>query len=345
MKLVILGGGFCGAMIAKKLDKRQDVDVILIDKKSYYEYAPSINKLVSDHEYLEKITIPFEKIVKQGRLVVDQLTNLTDQSVETRNEKITYDYLIVSTGIDYPIFLDNKENVFTLKSSINAVQINRKIVNAKHVLIIGGGLIGTEIAGELVTKMKGKQVTIVHSKERLIERNPTKASFYAQEFLERKGAKMIFNEKIIRREGQVFISDKGSKIGADLAIWCAGIRWSPDYLSAFDPQIFTNKGALKVNNHLQLHGFENIFVGGDVCNISEEKTAQNARIHGIIIAKNIRKLMENKRKISYKPKKRIMIISLGDWSGILIYGKIVITGIVPGIFKHIVQWITMHRYK
>jgi NADH dehydrogenase FAD-containing subunit len=270
---------------------------------------------------------------------------LTDQSVETRNEKITYDYLIVSTGIDYPIFLDNKENVFTLKSSINAVQINRKIVNAKHVLIIGGGLIGTEIAGELVTKMKGKQVTIVHSKERLIERNPTKASFYAQEFLERKGAKMIFNEKIIRREGQVFISDKGSKIGADLAIWCAGIRWSPDYLSAFDPQIFTNKGALKVNNHLQLHGFENIFVGGDVCNISEEKTAQNARIHGIIIAKNIRKLMENKRKISYKPKKRIMIISLGDWSGILIYGKIVITGIVPGIFKHIVQWITMHRYK
>jgi len=81
-----------------------------------------------------------------------------------------------------------------------------------------------------------------------------------------------------------------------------------------------------------------------ISGVSEEKTAQNARIHGNIIVKNIIKLMTNKRKISYKPKKRIMIVSLGDWSGILIYGKIVIAGIVPGIFKHIVQWMTMRRY-
>lgn len=345
MKLIILGGGFCGAIIAKKLDKRQDVDVILIDKKSYYEYTPSIHKLISDREYLDKITIPFEKIVKKGRVVVDQLTNLTDQYVETINEKITYDYLIISTGIKYPIFLDDQENVFTLKSSTSAIQINQKIVNAKQVLIIGGGLIGTEIAGELVTKMKDKHVTIVHSKERLIERNPTKASSYAQKFLERKGAKIIFNEKIVRHEGRIFISNKGSQIEADLAIWCAGIRWSPDYLNGFDPQIFTNKGALKVNDHLQLHGFENIFVGGDVCSVSEEKTAQNARIHGSFIVKNMRKLMTNKRIISYKPKKRIMVISLGAWSGILIYGKIVFTGMVPGILKYIVQWMTMRRYE
>ena len=345
MKLVILGGGFCGTIIAKKLDKHQDVDVILIDKKSYFEYTPSIHKLISDRTYLNKITIPFEKIVKRGKVVVDQLTNLTDQYVETRNEKITYDYLIASTGIEYPISLDNQENVFTLKSGISALQINQKIANAKKVLIIGGGLIGTEIAGELVTKMKDKHVTIVHSKDRLIERNPAKASFCAQKFLEKKGAKIMFNEKIVKHESRIFISNKGSKIEADVSIWCAGIKWSPNYLNDFDPQIFTNKGALKVNEDLQLQGFENIFVGGDVCSISEEKTAQNARIHGCIIVKNINKLMSNKRKISYKPKKRIMIISLGDWSGILIYGKIVVTGIVPGFLKYVVQWITMRRYE
>ncbi|WP_455368267.1 NAD(P)/FAD-dependent oxidoreductase [[Eubacterium] cellulosolvens] len=345
MKLIIIGGGFCGAIIAKKFDKRRDVDVILIDKKSYYEYTPSIHKLISNRKYLDKITIPLEKIVKQGKVIISPLTNLTDQYVETKNEKIPYDYLVISTGIDYPIFLDNQENVFTLKSSINAMQINQKIVNAKHVLIIGGGLIGTEIAGELVTKMKDKCVTVIHSKNRLIERTPTKASCYAQKFLERKGAKIIFNEKIVGHEDQIFISDKGKKIEADLAIWCAGIRWSHDYLNGFDQQIFSNKGALKVNDYLQLPGFENIFVGGDVCSVSEEKTAQNARIHGSVILKNIDKSIANMRKISYKPKKRIMVISLGDFSGILIYGKIVITGIVPGIVKYIVQRITMCRYK
>ncbi len=345
MKLIILGGGFCGAIVAKKLDKHRDVDVILINKKSYYEYTPSIHKLISNSEYLDKITIPFEKIVKQGRIIVDQLTNLTDQYVETKNEKIPYDYLVISTGVDYPIFLDNQENVFTLKSSTSAMQINQKIVNAKNILIIGGGLIGTEIAGELVTKMKDKHVTIIHSKDRLIERNPAQASCYAQKFLEKKGAKIIFNEKIVRHEDRIFISNKDSKIEADIAIWCAGIRWSPDYLNGFDPQTFANKGALKVKEHLQLHGFENIFAGGDVCSVSEEKTAQNARIHGSFIVKNLHKLMTDKRKISYKPKKRIMVISLGDWSGILIYGKIVITGIVPGILKYVVQWLAMRRYK
>ena len=65
MKLVILGGGFCGAIIAKKYDKCKDVDVVLIDEKSYYEYTPSIHKLISDNEYLDKITIPFEKIIKK----------------------------------------------------------------------------------------------------------------------------------------------------------------------------------------------------------------------------------------------------------------------------------------
>jgi NADH dehydrogenase FAD-containing subunit len=345
MKLIVLGGGFCGAIIAKKLDKNQNLDVILIDKKSYFEYTPSIHKIISDKEYLDKITVPFEKIVKQGKVIIDQLTNLTSQYVETKNEKIPYDYLVISTGIDYPIFLKNQENVFTLKSSASALEINQKIVNAKHILVIGGGLIGTEIAGEIVTKMKDKHVTIIHSKDRLIERNPTKASFYAQKFLENKGAKIIFNEKIVKHTDQIFISNKGRKIEADFAIWCAGIRWSLDYLNEFDPQIFTNKGALQVNEHLQLHGSENIFVGGDVCNVSEEKTAQNARIHGSFIVKNINKSMAKKRKISYKPKKRIMVISLGDWSGILIYGKIVITGIVPGIFKYIVQWIAMRKYK
>ena len=168
---------------------------------------------------------------------------------------------------------------------------------------------------------------------------------YAQKFLEKKGAKIIFNEKIVKHDAQIFISDKGRQIKADLAIWCAGIRWSLDYLNGFDPQIFTNKGALKVNNHLQLNSFENIFVGGDACNVPEEKTAQNARIHGSVIIKNLNKLLTNRQKITYKSKKRILIISLGGYAGIMIYGKIVITGIIASILKYIVQRITLRRYQ
>jgi NADH dehydrogenase FAD-containing subunit len=346
MRVVIIGGGFCGALAARLLDKRKDTEVVLIDKKDYFEYTPSIHKVIFNSGYFKKITVPFNHFLKNTRVVTGKLKQVTSEFVEVDEEKITFDYLIISSGIDYPVFLENKENVCVLKSGIEAAQMGAKIISQEHILIIGGGLIGTEIAGELVTKTKGKRLVIVHHPDRLLERNPLKASKYARDFLESHGAQIFFDEKVVDHKGNTFITDKGRKIDAESALWCAGIKCNPWFMQGFPDSIFTERKALKVNEFLQLEGYPNIFVGGDINSVQEEKTAQNAERHAHLIIKNLDRLQKSHSLIAHKPRSAPLVISLGDWTGIMtLPNGWVITGIFPGILKWLIEWWVLRTYK
>lgn len=344
-KLVILGGGFCGALVAKKLDSRRKMDTTLIDKKDFFEYTPAVHKVVFAPDYQSKITVPFHNFLKHISIVTDDLIRVNPQFVETRKEKFHYDILVISTGIDYPIFLKNSNNVFTLTCSLDARAIHDKTRDASRILVIGGGLIGTEIAGELVTKSSDKEVIIVHPNERLIERNPVRASRYAQKFLEKHGARIIFGEKIVDHKNGTFVTDKGKRIEADVAVWCAGIECNPWFMKDFSITIFANRNALKVNEYLQLDGYAGIFVGGDINSINEEKTAANAERHARLIVRNIDRMLRNKPLIPYKRNVGPLVISMGDREGIIVFRKLVITGLFPRIMKYLIAWWVLRQYK
>ena len=89
---------------------------------------------------------------------------------------------------------------------------------------------------------------------------------------------------------------------------------------------------------------ENIFAAGDVNDVKEEKTAQNAEYHAKTVVKNIINLEEGKELVPYETNSRIMIISLGRWNGILTCKNFTLTGFIPGILKSLVEWKTMRRY-
>ena len=88
---------------------------------------------------------------------------------------------------------------------------------------------------------------------------------------------------------------------------------------------------------MQVNGFENIFAAGDVTNINEEKTAQNAERQGRIVARNICALKNKETLNEYSEKRTPMVISLGKYSGIFDNGKFVLTGFIPGIMKWMIE--------
>jgi len=337
MRVIILGGGFCGALIAKKLDRQKELEVILIDKKDYFEYSPSLWKLILEPNYHKKIIVPFKNFLKRIRVITDPLIRVTPRFVETEKEKLTFDYLVISTGIDYPIFLENKNNVFTIKSGLEVFEYSKKVSKAKTILIIGGGLIGSEVAGELATKMTDKKIILIHPHDRLLERNTRSTSKYAKKFLEEHGVQIIFKEKVVDHKNGIFITDTKRRIKADIGIWCAGIKSDPWYIKEFSTSIFTEKKALKVNKFLQLEGYPNIFVGGDITSTIEEKTAASAERHRNLIFTNILRTIKNKPLIVYKPRKEPMVISLGRGDGILTYWVFVLPGFIPAIIKLFVE--------
>jgi apoptosis-inducing factor 2 len=343
MKVIILGGGFCGAYIAKKLDNKKNLEVTLIDKKDYFEYSPSLWKLLSNPSYHKRIIVPFSHILKHTRIITDPLTQVTPEYVEIKKEKIPFDYLVIAIGIDYPIFLKNTKNVFVVKSGEEVIQNTRRLQDAKTILIVGGGLIGTEVASNLSRKFPEKQLILVHPHTRLLERNTKRVSRYAKKYLEEHKVQIIYNEKVIDYQRGNFITDTKRKIKADVGIWCAGIRCNPWFMKVFPSSILTKDNALKVNQFLQLEGYPNIFVGGDISSTPEEKTAACADRHGHIIRDNILRINQKKSLYTYKPRREPMIISLGYWDGILTYPPFLFLGFIPAIIKLLVEKIGIKR--
>lgn len=343
MRIIILGGGFCGSLIAKELDKQKNIEVVLIDKKGYFEYSPSLWKLLINKENHKKYIVPFTKFLRHTRLITTSILRVTPQFVETESEKLMYDYLVISTGIEYPIYLENTKNVITVKSGVEVVQNYEKIVNAKTILIIGGGLIGTEIAGELATRSLKKHIILVHSHDRLLERNRTNVSCYAKRFLESHGITILLGEKVIDHRNGTFMTDTKRHIAADIGIWCAGIQSNPWFMKDFPSSIFTRNNALTVNRFLLLEGYSNIFVGGDITNIAEEKTALNAERHGNLISANLLRSIKRKKLIGYKSRKLPMIISLGRTDAMLTYWVFLVPGFIPAVIKLIVEKVGMNR--
>lgn len=343
MKVVILGGGFCGASIAKKLDSHPELEVTLVDKKKYFEYSPSLPKLLITPSYHQRIIIPFEKFLKNTRIVTEPVDRVTPESVELKKETLLFDYLVLSTGIEYPIFLNDTTHVFTVKSGLEVTQYAPQIKQATTILVIGGGLVGTEVAGELATQMFQKQIILIHLHNRLLERNAEPVSGYAKKYLEEQGVKIILGEKVVDHRNGVFITDTQRHINADTAIWCAGIKSNPYYMKLFPPLIFTKQESLKVNHFLQLGGHPNIFVGGDITSISEEKTAANAEQHAAVISENILRTIQKKPLYIYTPRKKPLLISLGNWDGILTYPPVMLPGFIPAIIKLIIEKVVLKR--
>ncbi len=122
MKVVILGGGFCGSMVAKRLDG--DIPVTLIDRQPYFEYYPSLPKLITDPGYHEKIIKYYSDYLDNVNILTEEVKKITPRGILTDRRRLNYDILVISLGARYPIFLENKRDIFTIRSGSTKIALH-----------------------------------------------------------------------------------------------------------------------------------------------------------------------------------------------------------------------------
>ncbi len=336
MKVVIAGGGFCGSMVAKRLDGREDFETTLIDEKPYFEYCPSLPKLLEDPGYHDKMVKPYSEFLHDVDVIHDEIKRITPEYVYTSSKKIEFDILVVSLGADYPVHLEDESNVFTVSSGEEVKNLSKKIKEENEVLIVGGGLIGTEAAAELASKTQ-KKITLVHSHDRLIERNSKTASYLAEKYLKNKGVELILGERVEERSGKIFRTTEGKEIEADVCIWSTGLGYNRELFQDFGEESFASNGALKVNEHLQVEGYTNIFAGGDITAIKEEKTGHNADTHSRVISDNLLRTKNEEPLRNYPPLRIPLVISLGDVNGLITLPYLALPGPLPALLKYLLE--------
>ncbi|MFA4887467.1 MAG: FAD-dependent oxidoreductase [Candidatus Nanoarchaeia archaeon] len=337
-RVVVIGGGFAGATVAKNLEDK--FEVILIDTKEYFEYTPSILRTIIEPEHRKKIQKMHSDYLKKARIIVSDVKDVEKERVVLKGEKIGFDYLVICSGSRYNLPIKEQRVILPLRAE-HLLAAHTNLEKAENVLIVGGGLVGVELAAEISCHYKEKKITLIHSHPRLMERNLPKAQEYVERFLRKKGVEIVFNEKVEIKGNKFFI--KKGEITEDIVFLCTGIIPNFEFLKKHFKNVLNERHFLKVNEQLQLIGHNNIFVAGDVNDTAVEKTAQNATKQAMVVVSNIEAL---EKEMPLKPYPRIktpIVTSLGKWNGTLEWNGFVVKGIIPGLMKSAIEKDVMWR--
>ncbi|THV58784.1 NAD(P)/FAD-dependent oxidoreductase [Flagellimonas alvinocaridis] len=297
-RVVIIGGGFGGIALAKKLSKKE-MQVILLDKHNYHNFQPLLYQVSTGGLEPDSIAYPIRKVL-QGypnfffRLAKVIGIDTKKRWVKTNIGEIKFDYLIVATGSETNFF--GNENIETkgmaMKSIPQSLNLRSLILeNFEQALltddlherdalmsfvIVGGGPTGVELAGALAEIKKGilpkdypdldtrrAQINLVQSGDRILPAMSEVASRKAEQFLEKLGVNVWKDLRVLDYDGNMVTTNTDTVFESATLVWAAGV--SAVSIKGLDAKELLGRGnRLKVNDFHQVDGFENIFAIGDV---------------------------------------------------------------------------------
>ncbi|KAI3832554.1 hypothetical protein MKW98_002100 [Papaver atlanticum] len=343
-KVVVVGGGIAGALLAKSLQFH--ADVVLIDPKEYFEITYANLRAKVEPSFAERSVVKHSDYFTKGRIVVAYASGVTETEVLTSNgECIPYDYLVIATGND---------DSYPKSRSKRLEQYQEDFANIKSadsVLVIGGGSTGVELAGEIAVDFPEKKVTLVHKNTRLLDFMGQKASSKTLDWLVSKNVKVILGQTVDLKSHQdgdkVYKTSGGETIIADCHFFCAGIPLGTKWLKeSILRDALTDGGRVMVDQHLRVKGRKNIFAIGDITDIPEIKQGLFAMQHANVTAKNLKLLMyggKESKMATYKAGPDMAIVSLGRKDAVMQSPMSTMIGRIPGFMKSSDQFVGKTR--
>ncbi|KAG6909523.1 hypothetical protein DXG01_017080 [Tephrocybe rancida] len=328
--IVIVGGGGAGVNAAKVLSKTLDhskYQLILINPLPYRIWLIATLRLaVTQDEALKKdVFLPYDKIFLngngkfvEGKVVSFEASKEGGSVILESGEKIDYHILVLSQGATWqgpPAFPSTDSGVKEHLSSIH-----NKLANAKDIVLVGGGAVGIELAGEIKDEWPDKKVTIVHGDKFLLNPSyPDKVRKSAAASVTARGINLLLDEFINEpdtKEVQGISTASGKQLkNADLVVQTRGPRPNTAFVSeALGPASLSSLGLIKVRPTLQLSEYDNIFAAGDVIDWKEQKQAAKSSVHGVLVGANIQAFLNKVPLKPYKGSTEMIVITNGKAS-------------------------------
>lgn len=287
MRVIIVGNGLGGTIAAKTLreiDPDVEIDIFAEEKYHYYP-RPNLIEFIAGNLPMEKIFAYSEEWYAQQKIEVHLQKPVkkiipASQEIEVEGGKREkYDALLLAAG-SFPFVPPfkgaEKRGVFTLRTLDDALEILEYQKNHHRIAVIGGGLLGLEIARALSSGEAS--VEVVEFFEYLLPRQlDTQGSSLLKTEIEKMGMKVylgLATEEILGQDEMKGLKFKGGQEReADMAVVAAGIR--PEIELGKEAGLEVDRG-LVVNDFLQ-SSEPKIFAAGDILQ-------HRGEIYGIIPA-------------------------------------------------------------
>ncbi len=301
-RIVIVGGGFGGLTLARAL-KKQNYQVVLIDKHNYHQFQPLFYQVAMSGLEPSSIVFPFRKAFQGEKNIFIRVTEV--ERVDTGQKQLhtplgicNYDYLVLAIGADTNFFGNEEiaQKALPMKSVSEALHLRNRILTDYEIalsvtdyekrqqlidiVIVGGGPTGVEVAGALAEMKRYVlpkdypqlntdeiDIHLVEGADRLLLGMSEEAAQKAQEFLEGLDVKVQLNAMVTGFDGQHATLSDDSKIPAHKLIWAAGVACNK--MPGLPEEALAKGNRLAVDRFNQVKGTQDIFAIGDIAFMEE----------------------------------------------------------------------------
>lgn len=350
-RIVIVGGGFAGLTLARKLAKSQ-YQVVLIDKNNYHQFQPLFYQVAMAGLEPSSIIFPYRKLFQHHKNVFIRMTevnavDLNKKQLQTPYGIVNYDHLILSMGVDTNFFGNQQiaELAMPLKDVSEALLLRNKILEDYEkalvitdfeerqryidIVIVGGGPTGVEVAGALAEmkqfilpkdypEMDISEIDIylIQSGPRLLKGMSEEAADKALKFLTQLGVKVQLNTRVKDFDGKYAYMNDGTKICTSKVIWAAGIKGNT--IEGLPADAICRGNRLLVDELHQVKGVENVYALGDLAQMESEEyphghpqVAQVAIQQAKNLAANFKRKAKSKEVRAFRYKNRGSMATVG----------------------------------
>jgi NADH dehydrogenase len=308
--LIIIGGGFAGLELIKKLNKKP-IKVTVLDKNNYFNFQPLMYQVASGGLGPDGIAYPLRKVISRMPNIAFRMAEVNH--IDTQKQEITtnignfqYDYLCIATGAQTNFFgnAELEKHCMQLKSIPDALDLRSDILqefekalnesktgDVERILnfvVVGGGPTGVETSGALAEIKKnvvpsdyreldaGKMhVHLIESAPRLLAAMSEISSKKALQFLEELGVHVQLNTAVQTYDaasGNLTLSN-GQVLKTDTVIWSAGVKGKT--IDGIPENCIVRGNRYKVDAYNRIEGLKNVFAVGDIAYMTSDAAYSN----------------------------------------------------------------------
>jgi len=305
MKVVIVGAGFGGLRLARKLNNKTGFEVILIDKVNYHQFQPLLYQVATAGLDASNISFPLRKAFQKSKNVRIRMAEVkeiipTEHKLITNNEEIDYDILVMATGTETNFFGNQQlaENTFPMKSTVEALQLRHKLIRnfeqallvknpdelqrLMNIVIVGGGPTGVELSGALAEmkhyvlpkdypelNFSKMNIYLLEGGTKTLGAMSQRSSEDSYKYLNKLGVKVMTSTIVNNFDGNNVYLKNGSSIPAKTVIWAAGVTGALP--PGLDKTLIVRGNRLIVDRYSKLKGSTNIYALGDIAYMETPK--------------------------------------------------------------------------
>jgi len=259
-KVVIVGAGFAGLRLARKLNNHPGFDVLLIDRFNYHQFQPLFYQVATAALDASNISFPLRKAFhksKNVRIRIEEVKQVdtAHSKIVTETEELSYDFLVLSMGADTNFFGNQTmaTQTFPMKSTVEALQIRHRLIQnfedallanteeemqrLMNIVVVGGGATGVEVSGALAEMkryvlpndypeldFKKMNIYLVEGGDRTLGAMSEKSSVDSSQYLQKLGVTIRTKNVVKDYDGQKVTLADGNTIPTNMVIWAAGIK-------------------------------------------------------------------------------------------------------------------------